>query len=257
MKTPPPSSGYALLAVFGLALLNACHDPHPADQPDPCRQLVTNPLVHQPFQFLEDTGAPTDIALSGRTITFKAPGEPYTGWEWRIGTDPRAFTTRSVGLYLDSSVSGSIQVRLIARRPQQTACFPNDDGLDTLTRALIVRPLRALPQAPIYGRYLGANLDAPTDTFTVEIVRAPRYPTPTEVWSYVRNLGAGCRSPYFDVHPGWNSVSFSYGGNDYGCLTEAGYGYLTAPDSVRFEYQQSRSTADPTRRARVFVGRRR
>ena len=245
------------LALLGSALLTAaCHKDHPAPEPDPCLGTKANPLS---FRFLESFGGtPTpDTAFVGEAITFDGPGAPYTRYEWRVGTDPRPFTQRRFTLYFPDA--GPVAVRLIAQRPANLRCFPNDDGADTLTKTLtLVRRTRY--RAPIYGRFLGSNADAPRDTFTVRVFSAPDYSQPNNPGAapvdYLRNLGRGCQSPYFGVNLAWRGISFSYGGNDYGCLTELGAGYLTTRDSIRIDYAQQENDRSLNRVNRVFRGRR-
>ena len=74
--------------------------------------------------------------------------------------------------------------------------------------------------------------------------------------SYLRNLGRGCRSPYFSIGLTWRGIWFNYGGNDFNCLTESGTGYLTTRDSIRVDYSQFESGTSLKRVTRVFKGRR-
>ena len=246
-----------MLALVGLAALTTGCPRHPPDDPapDPCAELLATPLA---MQFLERTGTPTpDTAISGQSITFEAAGQPYTSWSWRIGTDPRPHTGQRVSLFFQPTESGRLTVQLIGTRPPNKACTPTDDGVDTVRRTLVLMPYAALAQAPIYGRFHGYNLDAPADTFTVRIFRAPRQPTPDEEdYTYLRGLGRGCQSPHFTAQPAWRGAFFNYGRNDYGCLTEFGKGGLVTRDSIRFEYEQFASNTSLQRVARVFVGRR-
>ena len=247
---------YFLSALAALILSTSCGCDDD-DAPDPCAGGIATPPT---IEFREDTGTPTpDTAISGRTITFVAPGAPYSAssYRWRIGRDPREQTGRQVSLFFQKDEQGPLLIELIATRPARPACDPTDDGIDTLRRTLYLRPYADLPLAPIYGRFHGANLDAPADTFTVEVLRAPCRPSPdVEDCSYVRNLGRGCQSPYFDARPNWRGVFFNYGGNDYGCLSENGKGYLTSRDEIRFEYEHFVSATGFALVKRVFVGRR-
>ena len=248
-----------VLALLGGTLLWAgCHRDTPiAPAPDPCVGTKANPLT---FRFLENYGTPTpDTAYAKQTITFEAPGAPYTAYEWQIANDPRSFTQRRFGLYFPESAAGTLAVRLIARRPTNLRCFPKDDGVDTLTQVLTLVP-RYVYRAAVYGKFLGSNADAPRDTFTVRVFRAPDYTQPTDPaaapYDYLRNLGRGCQSPYFGIGLTWRGIFFNYGSNDYGCLVESGTGYLTTRDSIRIDYSQNESNNSPKRVNRIFKGRR-
>ena len=247
--------GIPALALLGSALLVAgCHHDRPAE-PNPCQAVKANPLT---FRFLESYGTPTpDTAYVKQDITFDGPGAPYTSYEWRIGTDPRSFTQRKFSLYFPESSTGSVAVQLIARRPLNSACFPKDDGVDTLTQVLTLVQ-RAQYRAPVYGKFLGSNSDAPRDTFTIRVLNGqdPYNPGSPIPYDFMRNLGRGCQSPYFTVGLTWRGLNFSYGRNDYSCLTEAGLGYLTTRDSIVVKYSQFESSTSLTRVNRVFKGRR-
>ena len=245
----------SLLALAGGALTWAgCHRDTPAPAPDPCLGVAANPLS---FRFLEGFGTPTpDTAYSHQNITFEGPGKPYTSYEWQIGTDARAFTQQKVTLYFQDGEAGSYPVRLIARRPPNTACFPKDDGVDTLTKVLTLMPTTT--KSPLLGKYLGANTDAPSDTFTIRIYKAPYYVYPNDPayppYTYLRNLSKGCTSPYFVVGQTWRGIDFDYGGDDFSCHTEVGTGYLTTNDSIRISYE--RNEVYPERKKHVFLGKR-
>jgi hypothetical protein len=245
----------ALVLLGGALLIASCHHDGKEAEPNPCQAAKANPLA---FRFLESYGTPTpDTAYVKQDITFDGPGAPYISYEWRVGTDPRSFTQRKFSLYFPESSTGSVAVRLIARRPLNSACFPKDDGIDTLTQVLTLVQ-RAQYQAPVYGKFLGSNVDAPRDTFTIRVLTGPDPYNPGGLtpYDFLRNLSRGCQSPYFTVGLTWRGLNFSYGGNEYRCLTEAGLGYLTTRDSIVVRYSQFESSTSLTRVNRVFKGRR-
>jgi hypothetical protein len=124
--------GTSLLGSSLVLSMSSCHRDDD-NSPDPCLTAKANPLT---FRFLEHTGTPTpDTTYNNQLITLAGPGAPYTSYEWRIGAvDER--TGQNVGVSFDTKTIGPIPVRLIARRPPNTACFKNDDGIDTLTQVL-------------------------------------------------------------------------------------------------------------------------
>jgi len=244
----------SLFLLSGAALLGlaACHRDSPA--PNPCLSQLANPLR---FRFLEGYGTPTpDTAYTKQDITFEGPGAPYTSYKWKVGNDARVFTKQKFSLYFYDTELGRYPVRLIAKRPLNKACFPNDDGVDTLTQVLTLVPLSR--RSPLYGKYLGANSDAPTDTFTIRLFLGPNRAAPNdpaaEPYTYLRNLSKGCQSPYFDIGSSWRGINFNYGRADFSCNTETGTGYLTTRDSIRIDYE--RSEPYPVRKSHVFRGRR-
>jgi hypothetical protein len=226
--------------------------------PDICDGQVIPKLT---MRFLESTGTPTpDTAFTGQTITFEALGPPYNAYEWQVGSAANTRTTRSFALDFPASVTGRIAVRLIARRrPDPAGCPALDDGVDTLTRTLTLIPPGDL-RAPIYGKFQGANRDAPRDTFTVRVLLGGNYDFPNNPaaprYNYLYNLGKGCRSPYFDVGLRWNGIRFTYSAIDFGCLSPNGRGFMTTRDSIRIEYNEYVAASGSGRHDRVFLGKR-
>lgn len=243
--------------VVILAFLSACHDKAHEQEPSPCMAQALPVLT---FDIIERTGTTTpDSAVVG-AVTFLGPGAPYTTYEWKIGNDARTFTQQRVALnFNDADLLHTYPVRLIAHRPPNRACFAKDAGVDTLIRTITIMPF-ASRKSPLLGRFQGANLDAPADTFTVRFAAEPdhRYPlgtpnVPTLV--YLTNLGRGCKSPWFEVAAGWHGGEFDYSRNDYNCFAEVGTAQVANDRrTVRIEYSQLQNF--PNRTNRVFVGHR-
>ena len=250
LRFPALRPGIWLLAI-GLAgsSLAGCRD-KPQALPDPCAGQRANPLT---MQFIEAFGTPTpDTAYNNQPVALQGPGAPYTSYQWLIGAvDQR--TGRTAVVSFDQRTLGSIPVRLIATRPPNTACFKNDDGVDTLTQMLTLMPWRD-QRAPIYGKFQGSNKDTPRDTFTVRIYQGPNFVYPNnpaaEPSNYLLGIPKGCRTPYRDLGLTWRGII----GNSGGCTgLDITKGYVTARDSIRIEY---RAQVTPTIIDKVFLGKR-
>lgn len=248
-----PSSFKRLVGLAALLTLAACRH----EQPNPCAGVTLAPLT---FQMQEKSGNATpDTTYNNQVITFSAPGAPYTSYEWRIGpVDQR--TGQKVALQFPLNVLGKIRVRLVARRPPSTACFPGDTGVDTLTRTLTLVPMRDPldyvrdPRAPIYGRFRGALRNHPADTFTVRIYQGQNFYHPNDPSAsptdYVANLPKGCTAPYTNNFVGWYGVDFDGGG----CTGAGGKGYVFKRDSIRLAFPGY--YAKPGDADLVFLGKR-
>lgn len=218
--------------------------------PNPCKGLAANPLR---FQFVEVFGTPTpDTAYNDQSLVMRGPGFPYTSYQWLVGAiDQR--TGQTIVVDFDKKTLGAIPVRLIAKRPPNLACFPKDDGVDTLTKVLTLMPWRD-PRAPIYGKFQGANKDTPADTFSVRIYSGPNFYFPTipgaEHSNYVAGIPKGCQFPHHDVGVTWRGMVARNGSDCSGFDLK---GYLTTRDSIRIEY---RTQSVPTIIDKVFVGKR-
>lgn len=256
MKTnqiPAQGRWATLLPVITVVVTLCFTSCHVNDEvlPDPCKGMKANPLT---IRFIEAFGTPTpDTAYNNQPMVFEAPGAPYTSYKWLIG-DIDERTGRRVGVAFDSKTLGTIPVRLIATRPPNTACFKNDDGVDTLTKVLALVQYRD-QRAPIYGKFQGANSDTPRDTFTVRIYSGPNayYPNnpAAEPSNYALGIPKGCQTPYRDIGLTWRGISAGGGGS---CTTfDLTKGYLTTRDSIRIEY---RTQVTPSIVDKVFLGKR-
>lgn len=234
------------LAGFGATYCHSRDEP----LPDPCAKLAANPLI---FQFVEAFGTPTpDTAYNNQPLAIKGPGAPYTSYQWLVGKiDER--TGQNIVVSFDGATLGPIPVRLIAKRPPNPACFKNDDGVDTLTKVLTLVPYRDL-RAPIYGKFQGANTDAPRDTFTVRIYSGPNFYYPNipgaEPTNYVAGMPKWCQYPHHNVGLTWRGFTATNGTD---CSNFDLKGYLTTRDSIRIEY---RTQIVPTIIDKIFVGKR-
>ena len=218
--------------------------------PSPCQGLAANPLT---FQFTEAFGTPTpDTAYNDQVLTMRGPASSYTSYEWLVGAADQR-TGQNIVVAFDAQTQGPIPVRLIAKRPLNTACFPKDDGVDTLTKVLTLVPGRAW-RAPIYGKFRGANRDTPTDTFTVRVYMGPNFFYPNdpgaEPTNYLVGLPKGCQDPHHNVRVNWRGFSAMNGTN---CSRLDSKGYLTTRDSIHIEY---RTQVAPTVIDKVFLGKR-
>lgn len=243
--------GIAVPVGLALAALGATHC-HSRDEPlpDPCKGLAANPLA---FQFIEAFGTPTpDTAYNNQPLAMRGPGAPYTSYQWLVGpVDQR--NGQNIVVSFDDVTLGTIPVRLIAKRPLNTACFPKDDGVDTLTKVLTLVPYRD-QRAPIYGKFQGANKGTPADTFSIRIYSGPNFRYPdvpgAEPSNYLIGVPKGCRTPYRDIGLTWRGITATSGGCTGLDVTR---GYLTTRDSIRLEY---RTQVSPTIIDKVFLGKR-
>jgi hypothetical protein len=208
VKLFPYLQGYYCLVV-GL-LLNTCRD----KEPDPCKDLKPFEANFTIEEAIEDTTFVSDTCLVNRFVVFRAKAG-YDSYEWTVGSDSRTFKDSVFALYFENPASG-IQVRLIAKKKPNTACFPQDNGIDTLTKSLtIVKP----EQVVIPGVYRGALVSNPADVFEVRIEQHPLYPSHYDIY----NINKGCNQGwqveerlgysgiYFDNSVFQNNCNFYYG----------------------------------------------
>lgn len=249
--------GSAAFLWVALAASSCSHDKEVATEPNPCATAQPNPLTFKMREQVGNQFFETDSTYP-RTLSFRAP-RTYTTFRWKIGNDPKVFTDSSFTLEFTQAV-GTIPIQLIATRALNTTCFPHDDGVDTLTKSLTILPLDPQqPHAAIEGKYLGATLDAPQDTFTVRVYTAPVPYSPQDRGIFLKNLNKGCQGTAMSIVGGYRSIVFNQGNfAGDGCKQVAGVGFLDPLDrnKIRFVYSQIETAGATTRTPKTFVGNR-
>lgn len=138
--------------------------------PSPCAGKVRQ---EADFVIKEHVGHRTfsaDTVFRDNYVTFEAIGD-FESVEWKIGDDPRKFTTEEVTLSFHQFL-GTIDIYLKAFKKPDTKCFTDDDGVYELTKTLTVVEQfdkAFLTKSPLIGRYKGYNEGSPKDTFTVRV----------------------------------------------------------------------------------------
>jgi hypothetical protein len=170
------------LLLLGTVLVHTCKQKGEIDPLAACRDAKLPTPNFKIEEELITTKFETDSIRSDNRVVFTAP-EGYKTYEWTIGGSSRVWKTKTFGLmFLDDNV-GKYNIRLIASRPKQTECFPNDDGVDTLSKSFTIVPFA---NAPVVGEYEGKN-EGETDVFTVKIA----YHAPSEI-HHIKNINKGC-----------------------------------------------------------------
>ena len=172
--------------------------------------LIDLDTVHY-YMYYEPDGT---FHLDGNCyISFSANDANAMSYEWQVGNNSSSQTTKDFGLYFDDTV-GTIPVRLIIHSTPNTICFPDDDGIDTVTRYLTVR---SMPQPYLIGKFKGYNTDNPAQEFIIEIDTF--HPENSNFITYgIKNLPTGNT---FDKINSFNTVSFN-GTTESGSTTDGG-----------------------------------
>lgn len=206
-KIPTAGCWLCLLIVI---LLQACgsdnENPNPCDALEPVNanfvmgQRLTNHSGTDNF-LIVDTLIVSDTVLAWNFIEFAAPGG-YDRYEWIIGNNDQVFTDSVVRLrFGDEFFPGEfdqLPIQLIVESTPST-CFPEDDGIDTVTQYLTI--LGKLETA-VYGRYRGHLKSNPTDTFTISyVIERDEYDFPT---IFMNNINKGC------MEDGWFNHALAY-----------------------------------------------
>jgi len=180
-----------------------------------------------------DTSYVSDTIVSspnqGVSARFTAAGN-YNTYHWQIGTDPTVFTTKSFKQFFPNPVT--VWVTLIATRTPDTFCFPNDDGIDTIRKRLVVVPRS---QSLIFGNYMGSSTQKPDSNYAVRFEICP-----TDNQDYRLTGLAGCELTSgcnYNTYIGYRGGFFN---NDetFTCL-QNGFIYYDRPtNKVTIKYRQ-------------------
>lgn len=148
---------------------------------EPCKD-VSNPAcenydpcygkkpVSAEFDILEVTANGNSIAIRPGKDTFIATylqfvaSEPNATYEWRIGS--KIYTQQSFELNFSTAPANiPIYITLKVKKQPNQGCFPDDDGVDSITRRIV--PMGYKEYA--FHRYHGYRDNNPQDTFTFSI----------------------------------------------------------------------------------------
>jgi hypothetical protein len=108
----------------------------------------------------DTTMSETDTVWQLNPVRF-TPKQNFDSVTWIIGSE--MLHDRSV-VRGGFPINTPIAITLIAYRKPALGCFPNDDGIDTVTKYVVSRRYQDLP---ICGKFLGYNEDNQSDKFII------------------------------------------------------------------------------------------
>lgn len=150
----------SLVSIY--ACKKECNNPTDpkCDNYDPC---FGKSSVKADFIIEEEVGpvfVETDTIYAQNKVRF-TPTVEYDSLKWLIGTE---IVTDKVLIRKSFPENEWIKVRLVVYKQPNTTCFPNDNGIDTLTKLFYSA---SKDQLLFFGFFNGYNTDQPNDTFTV------------------------------------------------------------------------------------------
>jgi hypothetical protein len=137
---------------------------------NPCAGL---PQPKADFAFkevLSDTAFYADTIFADNPVNFVAL-RPYKSLLWKVGSDPRDFTTQDFYLNFPNFL-GTIDVQFTGHNDANPFCFAGDSGVYRgIKKLTIVEQVdkATLTMSPLVGKYRGAFNTTPNDIFTVRI----------------------------------------------------------------------------------------
>jgi hypothetical protein len=174
---------------------------------DPCYGVAATSAEFESYTFVgtyDELKIVADTFRYNNTVTFRTKEEEGKTYEWKIGNDGRTWNTSSVSLRFVENDSISLRlgipVQLIVRKTPNTACFPNDDGIDTLQKTIYFRNEW---ESAFFGKWRGTNTADPDSVYIIEILMKKGRPSGnyldsrTHIAAYnFRNGGQACTPPH-------------------------------------------------------------
>jgi hypothetical protein len=172
------------LAVLGFT---ACSE----KEPDPCAALKP---VSADFDFY-DGNTKIDTFMLPATVTFKAKDSTAQSYAWSFPNGENTSDKKQFTLTFHNE-TGHVPVQLILKNKPQTACFPKDDGIDTVQKSIYLLHWMEADRLPYIGTFVGSDDTNPNHKFEIYIKLFNR-PEPEPVRSYwagarIFNLPEGC-----------------------------------------------------------------
>jgi hypothetical protein len=111
--------------------------------------------------FLMDTDS-----CYARSIYFEALQLDADSYIWQIGSEIQPRYGKQVNVVFPDNLRGTtFTIQLIVKRKPNTSCFPNDDGIDTLTRKFYY--VKFNEPLSWEGTYVGSDDDKPDSMYTI------------------------------------------------------------------------------------------
>jgi hypothetical protein len=177
----------ALALVFILGSIAASCEKD--KEPNPCVGAIPFKASFDILEEIGDTLIATDTAVISNRVFFKAP-KGYDSYTWYVDDlkMDNAYLQRDPTQFFLGFMypADNVKITLVAKKKPLIACFPDDDGIDSITKYLQVRHFL---DAPIKGKYFGYYKSNPKDTATVQIKIA------FENFDYfiaISNINKGC-----------------------------------------------------------------
>ncbi len=176
----------SLILAVALLWMSGCGSDETVD---PCKKL-TETSAEFTIQEHENNGRFFDYSSDTvviRLLFFKAVDSLADSYEWHIGAG--VYTTRSFTLNFYNATDNNIPIQLIIHKKPNLTCFPNDNGVDTVTHILhFIEPLETV----VSGIYEGADTDAPQDKYTIEVQVRPSTEPQVDLELYVQESKLNC-----------------------------------------------------------------
>ena len=159
----------------------------------------------------------TDTIYADKNVRFRAL-ENDAEYTWIIGSE--VIHEQEVTRYFGTDLSGDvIPIQLIVKKKANTICFPNDDGVDTVTKYLVVGPefddygFYNNPYPRFEGTYRMKDVNS-SDSIDIQIDARPFYPPAIPDVMVIRNFNGLGDSVAVDIWD-YNYRQYTFSGAGY------------------------------------------
>ena len=249
--------GLSLSVAFPVLLfMSSCSIP---DSEDPCgyyKKPIPGFLIQSDLdvQYQKDFGTPAnfDTISVGENITITSSLN-YTKYEWSIvGTTGLFRTTKSFRIAFSDTIN--LELRLIGTRGTNRRCNPNDVGVDTVIRRIVVTQ-----SSLCLGKFTGYDTQNPGYKYGFEILYDKIPPDP-DTLLYLRFFPDSCQQPLKEnitsnYHLLYINNHTDQGGGIIGCQSPRGW-FLFNDDGVDVQYTTKDIVSGGPETKRHFIGKR-
>ncbi len=214
-----------LLGAFTLQSCKECDDPRNSDcdNYNPCLDVAATSAAFTIKEAtyldiidpnLADFLLDTDSCYYS-SVYFEAVQQDADSFIWQVGSEVEPRYGKQVNVTFPDNLRGTtFNVRLIVKRKPNTSCFPNDDGIDTVTRKFYF--VRFNEPLSWEGIYYGSDDDKPDSMYTIVLEHSYDAINKNNMLK-VFGIPRGCRDTLnerFGGFAGYKNISFNRGGLD-------------------------------------------
>jgi hypothetical protein len=248
---------FTILLLVLIPFLNSCckkcQDPSNPDceNYDPC---FSEKPVSASFKIFETASGPVSYWKDYETDTvgssypkFVADIKDAEEYEWIIGA--KTYNGKSVSLsFIGVPDKSVIPITLIVKKKPNKDCNPNDDGVDTVTRNMVIANECKLFSVFEKYRFHGSFTDSPKDTFTMSFYRDTTFLSyPTVIEPLIKEYRFYERS---GVTFGYRQVEFSSDDTP----SYKGRAFLKPNDSLEVNFEYYLPLTEP-KKLKTFLGK--
>ncbi len=146
------------------------------------------------------------------SVYFEALQQDADSFIWQVGSEVQPRYGKQVNVTFPDNLRGTnFNVRLIVKRKPNTRCFPNDNGVDTVTRKFYF--VRFNEPLSWEGTYYGSDDDKPDSLYTI-ILGHTYNSAKDEDLIKLFGIPRGCQDTINERFGGYKNVWFQRGGLD-------------------------------------------